>query len=108
MRKKIMVRGISIGGAAPLGGVGLRQPTQNDAAPLPFYPSARKERAPARTGRRARTGRGDHELASPSSPTQTEQQEFVERLLIPSYPRHKIPTEGDVPGADGDHAPTSF
>jgi hypothetical protein len=31
-----MVRGISIGGAAPLGGVGLRQPTQNDAAPFPY------------------------------------------------------------------------
>jgi hypothetical protein len=23
-------------------------------------------------------------------------------------PGHKIPTEGDVPGGDGDHAPTSF
>ena len=56
MRKKIMVRGISIGGAAPLGGVGLRQPTQNDAAPLPFYPSARRtcagaDRAPGAEAR---------------------------------------------------------
>jgi hypothetical protein len=37
-RKKIMVGGISIGGAAPLGGVGLRQPTQNDAAPFAVLP----------------------------------------------------------------------